>query len=79
MSDMGMFGHVPTPAEAGARAFTMDRDAQEQWSWASYCCGLSDAGVPDGDVLKVLMAACNGEFSHNIDSIYDYELDGDDE
>ena len=81
MSDkhMGMFGHVPTAAEAGAKAFTMDRDLQSSWSWAAYCCGLSDAGVPNEQVLSVLMAACNGEFSHNIEPMFNYELDGDED
>lgn len=74
-NSMGMFGHVPTAAEIGAKAFVMPRDLQSQWSWAAYCAGLSDAGVPDADVVGLLMAACNGEFSHNLEPMFGDELE----
>lgn len=63
---MGMFGHVPTPEEIEAKAFVTSAEPWAyQWSWAAYCCGLSDAGVPDVAVAKLIMAACKGEFTGN--------------
>lgn len=59
-----MFDHVPTVAEIEARAFTLSQEPwRDQWSWAAYCCGLADAGVPDELVSKLTMASCKGEFS----------------
>lgn len=64
---MGMFGHVPTPTEIEAKAFVTSAEPwAHQWSWAAYCCGLSDAGVPDVAVAKLIMAACKGEFTGNV-------------
>lgn len=64
---MGMFGHVPTPEEIEAKAFVTSAEPWAyQWSWAAYCCGLSDAGVPDVAVAKLIMAACKGEFTGNV-------------
>lgn len=64
---MGMFGHVPTPAEIEAKAFVTSAEPWAyQWSWAAYCTGLSDAGVPDVAVAKLIMAACKGEFTGNV-------------
>ena len=73
MSEMGMFNHVPKPDEVAAKAFSMSRDEQEQWSWPSYCCGLSDGGVCDARVTEIMFAAMNGEFSHNIEQAFSGE------
>ena len=68
----GMFGHVPTPDEIEARAFVTSAEPWAyQWSWAAYCSGLSDAGVPDVAVAKLLMAACKGEFTGNVSLPHD--------
>lgn len=77
MGSMGMFGHLPTPDEVEARAFVMGRELQAEWSWPSYACGLSDAGVPDDIVTMLLLAGARGEMSHNIDGAFDYELEDD--
>lgn len=64
---MGMFGHVPTPEEIEAKAFVTSAEPWAyQWSWAAYCTGLSDAGVPDHVVAELLLAACKGEFAGNV-------------
>lgn len=71
-TQMGMFGHVPTPAEIEAKAFVTSAEPWAyQWSWAAYCTGLSDAGVPDAAVAKLLMAACKGEFTGNVSLPHD--------
>lgn len=65
--NMGMFGHVPTVDEIEVRAFVTSAEPWAyQWSWAAYCSGLADAGVPTEVVVKLLMAACKGEFSGNV-------------
>lgn len=77
MSDMGLFGHVPTPEEIHAKAFAMDRRAQPEGMWAGYIMGLSDAGaVDDAKGGRLLIAALNGQFAHNVEPMFDYELDG---
>ena len=68
MSKMGMFGHVPTVEEMEARAFTVSQEPwRDQWSWPAYCAGLSDAGVPDEAVMRLMVAACKGDFTGNIE------------
>ncbi len=75
MGQMGMFGHVPSPDEVAAKAFAMDRGMQQQWSWPAYCCGLSDAGTADAYVARLVVAACQGESSHNADPAFRGELE----
>lgn len=68
MSNMGMFGHVPSHGEIEARAFIVSQEPwRDQWSWAAYCCGLSDAGVDDDTVMQLIAASCKGEFTGNVE------------
>lgn len=65
---MGMFGHVPTVDEISARAFTTAQEPWSgQWSWAAYIAGLSDAGIPDEAAMRLMAAACRGEFGGNLE------------
>ena len=77
---MGAFGHVPTPDEINARAFASDREAQPDGWWPGYVAGLRDAkAVDDGQAYELLIAALEGQFAHNTDPIFDYELEGETE
>lgn len=68
MSKIAFFGHVPSIDEMEAKAFvTAQEPWRDQWSWGAYCAGLADAGVDDEQAKLLLMAACNGEFSGNIE------------
>lgn len=68
MSEYGMFGHVPSADEMESRAFTVSQEPWSgQWSWPAYVAGLADAGV-DGEVaMRLLAAACKGEFTGNVE------------
>lgn len=80
MSDvgMGLFGHVPAADEIHARAFTMHRDAQPEGLWAGYIAGLRDAGaISDKEATRLLFAALNGQFAHNVEPMFDDELEDD--
>ena len=72
---MGIFGHVPTPEEAHAKAFVMPRRAQPEGFWSGYCSALSDCGIPDAQVCEILMALCKGQFAHNVEPMFYDELD----
>lgn len=75
----GIFGHVPTPEEAAAKAFVMPRGAQPVGFWPGYVSGLLDAGVPAGRAMPLLGAFCRGEFEHNLEPSFDDELGDEDE
>lgn len=72
---MGIFGHVPTPEEAHAKAFVMPRQAQPEGFWAGYCSALSDCGVSDDKVFKLITALCSGQFAHNVEPMFYDELE----
>lgn len=72
---IGLFGHVPTPDEINARAFTMHRHAQPDGWWAGYVAGLRDAGgVDDMEAQHLLFAALDGQFAHNLEPMFYDEL-----
>ena len=72
---MGIFGHVPTPEEAHAKAFVMPRQAQPEGFWGGYCCALADCGVDDADIVKLIAAFCSGQFAHNVEPMFYDELE----
>jgi hypothetical protein len=77
---MGLFGHVPTPDEINARAFTLPRQAQPEGWWPGYVAGLRDAGaIYDEEAKQLLFAALDGQFAHNVEPIFNDELEGCDE
>lgn len=79
-NNMGLFGHVPTADEINAKAFVLDRRAQPHGWWPGYIAGLSDAGaVDDAQAQQLLFAALNGQFAHNLESLFYGELEGDEE
>ncbi len=74
---MGLFGHIPTPDEINAKAFAMDRRAQPVGMWPGYVMGLRDSdAIDDRYAISLLMAACNGQFAHNVEPLFDYEIEG---
>lgn len=74
-SGLGVFDHVPTPEEVEAKAFVMPRRLQNGGFWGAYACGLADAGVDPSLVMQIVMAACNGEFAHNVEPMFYGELE----
>lgn len=75
----GIFGHVPTPEEAEAKAFVMHRHSQPDGFWAGYCSALADCGVPDDQVIPILLAFCKGQFAHNVEPMFRYEVEDEEE
>lgn len=71
---MGVFGHKPTPDEAHAKAFVMPRGIGDGF-WPGYCCALADMGVPYLEVTAILYAACDGQFAHNCEPMFDDEIE----
>lgn len=68
--------HAPArDLAAHAKAFAMSRKEQPDGMWPGYVMGLFDAGaVGEAEAQQILMAAVAGQFAHNCEPMFDYEM-----